>query len=149
MDAMSLPANRRCPVARSLTVLGQKWNLLLLREAFFGRTKFAEFSRIGIPSDVLASRLESLVNAGLMERRPYQLEGARSRDEYVLTEAGRDVLPVLAALTQWGYAHLPLAEGGTTDYVRESDGRPVELRFVDAHGDVVDDRDVAIRRLLG
>ncbi len=149
MDAMSLPANRRCPVARSLTVLGQKWNLLLLREAFFGRTKFAEFSRIGIPSDVLASRLDSLVEAGIMERRPYQEEGARVRDEYILTAAGRDVLPVLAALTQWGYAHLPLDEGGTTRYVRELDEEPVTLQFVDSHGDVVDREGVAIRRLLG
>jgi DNA-binding HxlR family transcriptional regulator len=149
MDAMSLPANDRCPVARSLTVLGQKWSLLLLREAFFGRTRFAEFSRIGIPSDVLAARLESLVAAGLLVRRPYQADGARARDEYVLTDAGRDVLPVLAALTKWGYDHVPSAAGETMRFVRDSDEEALKLRFVDAAGEIVDERDVAIRRLLG
>ncbi len=102
MDAMSLPANRHCPIARTLAVLGQKWNLLLLREAFLGRTRFAEFQRIGIPNATLGQRLNDLVCAGLLERVTYQEEGERSREEYVLTDAGRDVLPILAALSAWG-----------------------------------------------
>ena len=98
MDAMSLPANRSCPIARTLGVLGQKWNLLLLREAFLGRTKYAEFQRIGVPTATLGARLQDLVDSGLLARHTYQEKGERARDEYLLTQAGRDVMPILAAL---------------------------------------------------
>lgn len=114
MDAMSLPANRHCPIARTLAVLGQKWNLLLLREAFLGRTRFAEFQRIGIPNATLGQRLNDLVGAGLLERVTYQEEGERSREEYVLTDAGRDVLPILASLSEWGPAP-PAGDGPGRD----------------------------------
>ncbi len=114
MDAMSLPANRHCPIARTLAVLGQKWNLLLLREAFLGRTRFAEFQRIGIPNATLGQRLNDLVCAGLLERVTYQEEGERSREEYVLTDAGRDVLPILAALSEWGTGTARSRRGGAS-----------------------------------
>jgi len=146
MRADELPANRLCPIARSMTVLGQKWTLLLLREAFYGRTRFAEFSRIGIPSDVLADRLERLVNAGLLQRQPYREGRGRQREEYHLTPAGRDVLPVLAALSAWGNAHLPIREGSGVVYAREPDGEELELHFVDRAGHVVADSEVAMRR---
>jgi len=149
MDAMALPVNDRCPVARSLTILGQKWTLLVLREAFFGRTRFAEFSRIGIPSDVLTARLGSLVEAGILERSPYREGGGRVRDEYLLTAAGRDVLPVVAALSQWGREHLPAAEASTMRALRDADDEPVRLAFVDSRGEVVAGRDVVLRRLVG
>lgn len=143
---MSLPANRHCSIARTLAVLGQKWNLLLLREAFLGRTRFAEFQRIGIPNATLGQRLNDLVDAGLMERVTYQEEGERSREEYVLTEAGRDVLPVLAALSAWGDRHRPQETGQGVVYAAADDERPVHLEFRDERGELVDQGAVTIIR---
>lgn len=143
---MSLPANRHCSIARTLAVLGQKWNLLLLREAFLGRTRFAEFQRIGIPNATLGQRLNDLVDAGLMERVTYQDEGERSREEYVLTEAGRDVLPVLAALSAWGDRHRPQETGQGVVYAAADDERPVHLEFRDERGELVDQDAVTIIR---
>lgn len=132
-------ADPLCPIARSLSVLGQKWNLLLLREAFLGRTRFTEFQRIGVPTATLGARLEALVKAGLLERRTYHEEGARPRDEYLLTAAGRDVLPILAALIEWGETHLPPDTGDRVTYaMTTSDGHPVRLKFVDDRQTVVD-----------
>jgi DNA-binding HxlR family transcriptional regulator len=130
-----MPTDETCPIARSLSVLGQKWNLLLLREAFLGSTKFAEFQRIGVPPATLGARLEALVEAGLFERQAYRVDGERSRDQYVLTAAGRDTIPVLAALSDWGGEHL---RPGPAYSWESTDGRPVRLAFIDADGDPVD-----------
>ncbi|HEV8560180.1 MAG TPA: helix-turn-helix domain-containing protein [Actinophytocola sp.] len=144
---MSLPANQSCPIARSLAVLGQKWNLLLLCEAFLGRTKYGEFQRIGVPSGTPGTRLDALVDAGLLERRRYQEKGERSHDEYVLTAAGRDVMPILAALIQWGEAHLPEEPGAGIAYTTATaNGRPVRLEFVDDRGTTVGKDAVVVAR---
>lgn len=145
MDAMSLPANQHCSIARTLTVLGQKWNLLLLREAFLGRTRFAEFQRIGIPNATLGQRLNDLVCAGLMERGTYRDEGERSREEYTLTEAGSDVLPILAALSAWGDRHRPQETGQGVLYAADEE-RPVHLEFRDEQGELIDPDAVSIIR---
>ncbi|MFJ6392643.1 winged helix-turn-helix transcriptional regulator [Streptomyces sp. NPDC091972] len=145
MEAMSLPANRYCSIARTLGVLGQKWNLLLLREAFLGRTRFAEFQRIGIPNATLGQRLNDLVCAGLLERVTYQEEGERSREAYALTQAGRDVLPVLVALSEWGDRHLPQEAGQGVVYAAAGE-RPVHLEFRDADGEFVAQDAVSIIR---
>jgi DNA-binding HxlR family transcriptional regulator len=105
MTATAL-AKSACPIARSLSVLGEKWTLLVVREALWGRTRFADFrANLGIAPDVLADRLQTLVEAGILARRPYREEGQREREEYVLTTAGRELLPVLAALAAWGNEH--------------------------------------------
>jgi DNA-binding HxlR family transcriptional regulator len=145
MDAMGLPANRYCSIARALSVLGQKWNLLLLREAFLGRTRYAEFERIGIPRGTLGQRLDDLVDAGLFERRAYREPGERTREEYVLTEAGRDALPVLAALSQWSDRHMPLEAGAGIVYVADGE-RAVHLEFRDDQGQSVPLADVSVAR---
>lgn len=96
-----------CPVARTLEIVGERWTLLIVREAFLGRTRFAAFrERLGVAPDVLTARLATLVEAGILERRPYR-DGGRTREEYLLTPAGRDLAPVLVALSDWGGAHLP------------------------------------------
>lgn len=146
MHAMSLPVNNRCSIARSLELLGQKWNLLIVREAFWGRTRFAEFRAIGVPSDVLSARLEALVTGGILQRRPYREPGERAREEYVLTPAGRDLAPVLAALAQWGDAHVPTEFGPAVVYSDGPTGRPVHLGFVDDDGAEVDRSRVAATR---
>ncbi|MGA5305776.1 winged helix-turn-helix transcriptional regulator [Nucisporomicrobium flavum] len=117
--------------------------LLLLREAFLGRTKYAEFLRIGVPTATLGARLQDLVDAGLLTRHAYQEKGERARDEYLLTQAGRDAMPILAALIGWGETHLPPV---TAYAMTTGDGRPVRLAFVDDTGTVVDADAVAIAK---
>ncbi|TDW94506.1 HxlR family transcriptional regulator [Kribbella pratensis] len=146
MDAMLLPANKTCPIAGALAVLGQKWNLLLLREAFVGSTRFAEFQRIGIPTATLGARLEVLVEAGLLERQAYQEEGERTREEYRLTQAGRDALPILAALAQWGETHLDLGARPKVGFVSVSSGSSAHLEFVDENGKLVKADNVRVER---
>jgi DNA-binding HxlR family transcriptional regulator len=92
----------RCSIARALDVVGTRSALLLMREAFYGTTRFDDFvRRVEIIEAVAATRLKELVAAGLMVRRPYQEAGQRTRFEYHLTELGRDLLPAAFALRQW------------------------------------------------
>jgi len=92
-----------CSMARALDVVSSKTALLILREAFYGTTRFDDFaSRVGISEPVAAARLRELVAADLLERAPYQEPGQRTRLAYRLTEKGADLLPVLVALMQWG-----------------------------------------------
>jgi DNA-binding HxlR family transcriptional regulator len=93
----------RCPVAGALDVVGNRSTLLVLREAFYGATKFDEFvRRSGISEPITAARLKELVAAGLMERRTYREAGQRTRMDYHLTDMGVDLFPAIAALFQWG-----------------------------------------------
>ncbi|PZF43617.1 MULTISPECIES: helix-turn-helix domain-containing protein [unclassified Curtobacterium] len=115
-----LGGDERCPIARSLDVLGEKWTLMIVRDAVGGSTRFSQFQQsLGIPREVLTARLASLVDGGVLERTTYKPEGARAREEYVLTDAGRDLSLVLLAL------------GGWADRYRPSE-RASDLRFVDA-----------------
>ena len=103
-------SDERCSIARSLEVIGQKWSLLIVREAFRGRTRFADIrTRLGVAPDVLTDRLARLVDAGILERRPYREAGEREREEYVLTDAGRALKPVLASIIEWGDEFRPVA----------------------------------------
>ena len=115
-----LGGDERCPIARSLDVLGEKWTLMIVRDALGGSTRFSQFQQsLGIPREVLTARLASLVDGGVLERTTYKPEGARAREEYVLTGAGRDLSLVLLALGSWADRHRPSE-------------RPSDLRFVDA-----------------
>ncbi|MGE4178002.1 MAG: winged helix-turn-helix transcriptional regulator [Thermoleophilia bacterium] len=96
---------RTCSVARTLEVVGERWALLVVREAFLGVHRFDEIRRnTGAPRDILSARLKSLVAAGVLERRQYQDRPVRH--EYHLTAAGRDLYPVIVALRQWGDRHV-------------------------------------------
>src|SRR5687767_5069851 len=94
-------ADMNCSIAQALEVVGEWWTLLILRDVFLGVRRFDDFQkRLGIARNVLADRLDTLVERGILERRPYQ--DRPPRDEYVLTEKGRDLLPVIHALREWG-----------------------------------------------
>lgn len=96
---------RLCPIADALAVVGERWSLLVVRELFRGAHRFSDIQRnTGAPRDVLTARLRSLVEAGVIETRRYSEHPPRS--SYHLTAAGRDLSPVLLALTQWGVKHL-------------------------------------------
>jgi len=101
---------RACSIARTLEVVGEKWALLAVREVFLGNRRFDEMiRRIGAPRDTLAARLRSLVAAGVLERRQYAEHPARF--EYLLTDAGLDLYPIIVTLMAWGDQHLAGADG--------------------------------------
>jgi len=134
-----------CSIARSLGVLGERWTFLILREAFLGATRFAEFrDRLGVAPDVLSERLATLVEYGVMAREPYREPGARSRSAYRLTSAGRELQVILGALQQWGDEHLPRPEGPSMLRRVRGTGRPVHVGFVDERGREVQLADVAM-----
>ena len=91
-----------CSVAQSLEVIGEWWTLLIIRDAFMGVTRFDDFAkRLGIARNVLTARLDKLVDAGVMDRVPYE-EGERPRFDYRLTDRGRALWPVITTIRQWG-----------------------------------------------
>ncbi|KAA6217849.1 winged helix-turn-helix transcriptional regulator [Streptomyces filamentosus] len=100
---------QQCSIARALEVVGERWTLLVVRDAFYGVRRYSDFlSHLGAPRAVLAARLQALVDVGVLDRRRYQ--DAPPRDEYVLTDRGLALWPVLRALGAWGRDELP----GTT-----------------------------------
>jgi DNA-binding HxlR family transcriptional regulator len=126
-----------CSIARSLEVLGERWTFLVIREAISGTTRFADFrAALGVAPDILTNRLNTLVESGVLERRPYQEEGRRTRHEYHMTPAGKELIVVLGALQQWGDEHRPYSEGPTV-LRRATDGRPLHVAFVDGDGHAV------------
>ena len=95
-----------CPIARSLSVLGDAWSMLILRDAHAGFTRFDQFRKsLGIAPTMLTKRLSVLVEEGLLEKRQYSKHPPR--EEYLLTEAGKDFLPALFVIGAWGRKHKP------------------------------------------
>lgn len=93
-----------CPIARSLAFVGDAWSMLILRDAHTGLTRFDQFRKhLGIAPTILTRRLAVLTEEGLLEKRPYSEHPPR--EEYLLTAAGRDFLPVLFMLAEWGRQH--------------------------------------------
>ena len=122
-------AAMQCPIARGLDRVGEWWSILILRDAFHGLTRFDEFRRsLGIATNMLARRLQWLVEAGVLERRRYQENPPR--DEYVLTDRGRDFREVLLALLAWGNRHLA-PEGPSVVVVDRETGAVADLVLVD------------------
>jgi len=97
----------QCAIEKTMSLVGTKSAMLLMREAYYGTTRFDDFSRrVGITKAATSARLAELVEAGLLTKQPYQEPGQRSRDEYVLTPAGTDFMPVVWAMFEWGRHHL-------------------------------------------
>jgi DNA-binding HxlR family transcriptional regulator len=123
-------AGENCSVAKTLELIGERWTMLVLREAFFGRRRFDEFAeRLAIARNVLAARLARLVEEGVLEKRRYQERPERF--EYRLTEKGLDLWPVLTSLLQFG------------DRYYAPDGPPLVLRHRDCGGLLTDRRTCA------
>ena len=90
-----------------MALVGTKSAMLIMREAYYGTTRFDDFARrVGITKAATSARLSELVDAGLLAKQPYQEPGQRSRDEYVLTDAGTEFMPVVWAMFEWGRKHL-------------------------------------------
>lgn len=136
-----------CSVQRTLAVIGEKWTLLLIRDAANGVHRFADYRRhIGLSDAVLTDRLHTLVAHGVFETRDYQAPGQRQRQEYRLTAHGWELLPVLIALMQWGDKHLADDKGGPLQVLHTACGHPVEAVVRCSHdGDVLTYRDTMTR----
>ncbi|MBV8481036.1 MAG: helix-turn-helix transcriptional regulator [Actinobacteria bacterium] len=128
-----------CSVARTLELVGERWTLLIIRDAFLGRRRFEEFQEsLGIARNVLTDRLGKLVDHGIFERVRYQERPERY--EYRLTEKGYDLRLALGALMQWGDEHL--SPTPPRKLRRTSDATPVRVAFVGVDGEPVAPRDV-------
>jgi DNA-binding HxlR family transcriptional regulator len=133
----------QCPIARSLERVGEWWSMLILRDALHGLTRFDEFQKsLGIAPNMLTRRLNALVEAGLLERRRYSERPPR--DDYVLTERGRDFQPVIVSLLAWGNRHFA-PEGPSVMLVNRKTGAAVEPILVDpATGRPISEPDYAM-----
>jgi DNA-binding HxlR family transcriptional regulator len=132
---------RVCPVARTLEVVGEKWSLLAVREVFMGNGRFDEMARrTGAPRDTLAARLRTLVGTGILERRQYSARPVRH--EYVLTDAGRELYPVILTLMRWGIRHLAVENGWPTTLEHRCGHRLAPQVVCEACGEPISSRDV-------
>lgn len=133
-----------CSLARTLSVVGDRWTLMVLRECFLGRRRFEEFeARLGIARHVLADRLKKLTEAGVLAKIAYQ-ERPR-REEYRLTEKGLDLYPAILALVQWGDRHMAGPEGAPLHRIHKHCGKVMEGRMVCSEcGEPVAARDLRV-----
>lgn len=123
---------QHCSIAASLEVIGERWSLLIIRDILLGRRRFSEMQEsLGVARNVLSARLRRLVDAGLVETRPYQEKPRRF--EYFLTEKGLDLWPVLVSLIHWGDKYYP------------QDGEPPIVLIHRDCGGSIDDRRICMR----
>ncbi len=118
-------------MAAAVDVFGDRWSLLILREAFYGVVRYADFrDDLSIPRSVLSARLSSLVEADILAKTTYKEEGARPRSAYRLTPKGRGLALTLIALTQWGTEHLKDGETAV-DVIDKETGGALRLSLID------------------
>ncbi|MFB4304340.1 winged helix-turn-helix transcriptional regulator [Actinomadura sp. NTSP31] len=131
-----------CSIARTVDLAGDWWTPLVMREAFYGARRFDEFQqRLGLSRNVLAQRLDRLVEEDMLKRVPYQDRPVRH--EYRLTEKGRDFFTVLAAMIRWGDRWLAGPAGPPVELRDRATGLPVDIAVVDAKtGRPIDIREI-------
>lgn len=118
------PHDETCPVARTLDVVGDRWSLLIVRDAFDGMSRFGDFHRsLGVARNILSDRLYRLVEAGILETRP--ASDGTAYAEYVLTSKGRALFPLVVALRQWGEHHLFARGEAHSRLIDRKTGKPV------------------------
>jgi len=132
----------QCPVDRTVQLVGNRTSLLLLREVFYGSSRFdALVKRVGVTEAVAAQRLRQLVDVGVLTKEPYREPGQRTRHAYVLTDAGHELLPAILALHQWGAAHSP---GSAPAVTHAACGASVQVELRCATGHSVSEEDVVV-----
>ena len=134
-----------CSLAQALEIVGERWTLLILRDAFFGIRRFDDFQgRLGIARNILSMRLARLVEEDILERRPLSTGGRRA--EYHLTAKGKALQPVLVALTQWGDRWYPGVGGSRIEFVERDSGEPIPpVQVLAGNGRVLAPRDIGVR----
>jgi len=136
-----------CSIRRSLDIVGERWTLLVLREAFYGVRRFEDFVRsLGCPRDLLSARLGKLIDEGILQREPYREPGRRIRHEYRLTDKGLELYPVLLALMRWGDRWTADPSGPAVEVTHRDCGAPltVTMGCTRGHGPLTA-RDAAAR----
>ncbi|WP_460063845.1 winged helix-turn-helix transcriptional regulator [Streptomyces sp. YKOK-I1] len=134
-DRDSWTAADWCPMERTLDLIGTRSMMTLLREVFYGATRFDDLARrAGVTAAIASQRLHQLVDHGLLERRPYKEPGQRTRYEYTITERGLEIFPVVAALVQFADG-LPHDQGRAVTLTHADCGKPVvvEVHCADGH----------------
>ncbi|EJM82007.1 putative transcriptional regulator [Pseudomonas sp. GM74] len=132
MVAAPSSQNSECPVARTLEAIGDRWSLMIIRDAFDGIRRFSEFQKsLGVAKNILASRLKTLVEVGVFDVQPAS-DGSAYK-EYVLTEKGREIFPVVISMRQWGERFLFTRDETRSVLLDNESGQslmPIEVRSV-------------------
>ena len=137
----------QCSIEKTMSVLGTKSAMLIMREAYYGTTRFDDFAqRIGITKPAASARLSELVDLGLLTRQPYREPGQRTREEYVLTKAGIDFMPVVWAMFEWGQRHLPGSNRLRLTHLDCGADASVEVRCAKGHPVPFDELGVELAR---
>ena len=146
LDPRAAWTAERCTIAKALEVVSTRSALLIMREAFYGTSRFDDFSeRVGLSEPATAARLHELVDEGLLEREDYREPGQRTRQQYRLTPKGADLFPVLVALMQWGDRWLD-DRGGPVELLHRDCGEPVSISLRCAAGHDVDSGEIDLAR---
>lgn len=144
-DRASWTIGERCSAAKVLDLLSTKTVFLAVRECLFGTTRFEDFvERLGVSAPAVSRALKQLEAAGVVQRVPYREPGSRVREEYHLTPAGEELLPIFLSLMQWGDAHLQNGKPPLTFFDRQ--GRPVQVKVTaDTDSAAVRSADLEVR----
>lgn len=147
MSRRSLESDSPCPVARSLDLVGDRWSLLILRDAFDGVRRFGDFQRgLGVARNILTDRLRKLVDADILQL--HAASDGTAYQEYVLTPKGESLFPILVALRQWGEQHLYQRGERHSQLLDNRTGKPVPLmRLQGSDGSVLAAADTRVRKL--
>jgi DNA-binding HxlR family transcriptional regulator len=142
-------SNQSCGVAAALEVIGDPWTILILRDAFVGRRRFEQWQEhLGVARNVLASRLKSLVQHGVLEPQVYSERPLRH--EYVLTRKGKELYKVMLTLYEWGSHHLYGGEHPAVRFVHKSCGETLDIQLAcGCCGETVRPRDIEIVKTHG
>jgi DNA-binding HxlR family transcriptional regulator len=141
------PTDPACPVARAVDIVGDKWSLLIIRDAFDGIRRFNQFQRdLGIARNILAARLRDLVDAGVL--RVEDAPGGGAYQEYALTEQGEDLFDLIVSLRQWGQDHAFAPDERHSVLVDAATGEPVpRLTYTTPDGDRIQARRTRVRKV--
>jgi DNA-binding HxlR family transcriptional regulator len=137
-----------CPVARALYIMGDRWSLLIIRDAFDGSRRFGEFRQsLGVAKNILAERLKLLVEEGILALVP--ASDGSSYLEYVLTQKGQDLFPIIMAFRQWGESHMYGKGEKHSVLVERSTGKVVpRIELRNAAGGLLKPADAFVKKLL-
>jgi DNA-binding HxlR family transcriptional regulator len=132
-----------CSIARTLEVVGEKWTILILREVWYGSSRFSDFERVlGCPRNLLAARLRMLVEEGILTTETYKEPGSRSRPKYVITPKGMDLVPAVMGLLQWGDRYRADPEGPAVLARHRECGAHVDAQIRCERGHAVQAKDI-------
>ena len=129
---------QNCPIFRSVREVGDYWMMLIIREAFMGKTRFADFQNtLNISKSVLTKKIKQLVEKEILTKQAYQEPNQRKRFEYLLTQKGRDLYLIIMALMQWGNKYLIDETGDRMKMIDRQNQSDLSLAFVNEEGEIM------------